>query len=75
MKTAFDLGQELAAIVEERSKIYNGNDSPNYAFAFGYISSELSCMLSNLELTDEQYAIVKQRVASLASTLASLKQS
>ena len=41
---------------------YNGDGTKNYAYSFGYFVSEVTSMLHELNLTDEQMSILLNRV-------------
>jgi hypothetical protein len=45
---------EKDAVVE--SQVYEGNDTTNYQYAFGWLTGSFKSALIELELTDEQMA-------------------
>jgi hypothetical protein len=47
---------------EQASKNYNGGETTNYAYCFGYTLSDFTSLLNDLQLSDKQAEILMERL-------------
>lgn len=64
-----DLTNEMNSIIEERSRNYNGDGLINFAYMSGFLQSELSHLLSYLNLSNEQLDMLQYHVTFLKDSV------
>lgn len=62
---AIDYIKNVEDTVIEISKQYNGDDTVNYPYAFGYFVSQLKCTLVDLNLNKKQLKVLESRLNNL----------
>lgn len=58
----YDIFRGFRKVAEDQSKIFNGDETINYPYAFGALSTQLVYILDDLNLTDEQMKVLKNRL-------------
>ena len=75
MKPVEECINELAAAIEERAKIYNGDGSTNFAFAYGFLSSDIANLFRCLELDAVQLRTLEMHVQTVQEYVETCKKS
>jgi hypothetical protein len=61
----YDFVKEISNFCLDESKKYNGNDTKNYAYAFGMLTSQIELVLDELNLTKKQYQVLSNFVKEM----------